>query len=129
MDTFNIKSEKQDNGLWGTPMNIVGLKTIPFYDNDDEVKFSGILMALGERYPNGYITVQMMTATGSFEIFLDQNGTTMTHYTHINHYGLIDNTLYFIKEDEDRTIYERMLKLKKIKDELISDVATSPEKQ
>jgi len=128
MKPFKIKSKKQDNGLWGMPMNIVYLNRSAFMDDDDEVKFSGILIALSEDNPNARISIECILNTGIFKAKIEYGIFELqdkNHYIDIKHFELIDNMLFFIKDDEERKMCNRIKKIRKIKNEMLPTLANN----
>lgn len=56
MKTYQIRSERQPNGIWGSPLNLVYVKHIP----SNDLLFSAIIMALAEKLPKSRFSVDMM---------------------------------------------------------------------
>jgi hypothetical protein len=65
MKKIKIKSEKQDNGLWGTPMNCYFMNSMsPIFDNRKHLLFSAILIAFAEEYNECSFRLDMMSDDG-----------------------------------------------------------------
>jgi len=115
---FKIQSERQNNGLWGTPMNIVELKRGGFVDDFNELKFSAILMTMGEKYSDAYLSVTSIGSSNNI-FFVDvkyKNSSIrkLTKVIDLRQYDMINNKLYYMDNDKDRLIVNRIKKLKKI---------------
>lgn len=120
MKYFKIKSEKQTNGLWGIPMNIIELKRGGFVKGFDELKFSAILIGLGEKYFDAKLSVGAFDTSNNklFKVNILHNKIELNDSTkiiRISDYGLIGNTLYYMETDEDKKMFNRINKLKKLK--------------
>ena len=102
LDFIEIKSKKQENGLWVTPLNLKSLNKIP--PKEKELLFSAIVNVFSEKFDC------------SFRTELHDNGffiitTNKIHYIKYDKYYVEDNKLYFLKDKNQ----ERYIKLRKIK--------------
>jgi len=126
MDYITIKSKRQDNGLWGTPMNVSNMKLDSLRKGEEAEKFSAVIMGMCEAHGNSCtIVIEDIKTTGfiRFDIYnseLWENDSKT--FINLNHYGLIDNKLYFIKEDKNRLMYNRMLKLNQLKQKVVNNI-------
>ena len=59
---YTIKSEKQDNGLWGMPIQCEKIDAMPILSDGNEIKRSAIIIGIAECYPDE-----------TFEIFYSKN--------------------------------------------------------
>lgn len=89
MKKIGIKSKKQDNGLWGTPLNCIVIDKIPLLDSHKLLIFSAILIAFDEKY-NINFRIHFST-DNSFVIMTYGNGNFSMRY---ENYEVLGNTLY-----------------------------------
>ncbi len=109
MEYYDIKSSKQDNGLWGTPINLTEIYMDEFPNDDIHIKISAILIAFSEchdvefttSYNNKIIKIQTINK------FFQYN---------LNQFELIDNRLFWFANEEDKITFERMQKIKILQD-------------
>lgn len=65
MKKIEIKSEKQDNGIWGTPLNCTYMSNVPpIHDSRKYLLFSAILIAFAEQYIDATFRLDIMTDSG-----------------------------------------------------------------
>lgn len=116
MIRVKIKTKKQDNGLWGTPNNCYKINGSPPKDHDLNILASAILIAIDEQY-NIKFSVKYMdyTEDGFYVILTDEkiqkNKLLLIKYDICL---LEDNTIIYFDDIEERKIYLRKLKIKRI---------------
>ena len=111
IDYYDIKSERQENGLWGTPMKLMSMEGLPF-DIDLELH-SAIVIGMSEIYDSKFNIKSQ--SSDSFLITFDnpvlKHPIFKYHYTVVYDRFVLDgNRLYFIKTEKER----RFLKINKI---------------
>jgi hypothetical protein len=111
MEHYTIKSEKQENGLWGLPLRLQSIKgNIMFKDDYQNSVISAVMTAFAECHRNEDFSYERLDNAPFFYIKAD------TNYSYkMDNFGLIGNTLYFMTTDEDKKQFNRLLKLKKLK--------------
>lgn len=109
MKIIQIKAGRQSNGLWGTPMNLVGMDRAIYLPPKNEELRSAIITAIAERYPKSLFEVLFSTDIGFTikAIDCEVNGHGLLGFLY-NSYHLDGNTLYCLENDKD----VRNLKLK-----------------
>jgi len=116
MKINRIYSNPQDNGLWGAPINLKRIKyegQFSLFDNKiDQKTLSAVIIVFNQLY-NKPFKCYFYNDKILFQII---NGEKFIEY--YNNFGLIDNTLYVFKDDNDKLVFNRMIKLKKINENL-----------
>jgi len=112
MITYTIKTKRQPNGLWGTPITLINYNIKAKLSSMNHELLSAIVTAYSENNNNEF---KVEVGKGQFRIFTDH---VIGKFYEYSNYELLDNTLYFFQNHEDRTLFERMVKLKKIKSKL-----------
>ncbi len=111
IEHHDIKSERQENGLWGTPMNLIEMESTPF--NIDMELHSAIIIAFDETYNTKFkILSQSKESFIIFfydDVFKDKLIKNM-YVVKYKNFFIDNNKLYFIKNEKER----RHLKLNKI---------------
>ena len=108
IEHYTIKSKRQDNGLWGTPIFLKSIKGgLLTKDESKNQILSAVIMSFAENKMQNF-SFELLTEN-AFLINADIN-----YYYLFEHFGLIKNKLYFLPTDDDRKEFSRMLKLKKI---------------
>jgi hypothetical protein len=107
MEYYDIKSSKQDNGLWRTPINLTKLDIDKLPSDDTHVKISAVLIAFSE-----YHDVKF-TASFNNKIINIKTDNKFFQYN-IEQFELIDNRLFWFTVKEDKIIFKRMQKIKKL---------------
>lgn len=108
MKIYEIKQQKQDNGMWGTPLNCYYIDKIILL-NDRKLKLQSAAFSLFNQIwkepfkiinstPEGFI----FEASKLFNFRYDR-------------YEVVDNKLYEFDNDQEHLIFLRKNKLKKIK--------------
>ena len=116
MKKVKIKSIKQSNGLWGTPINCYKINGSPPKDHDLNILASAILIAIDEQY-NIKFSVKYMdyTEDGFYVILTDEkiqkNKLLLIKYDICL---LEDNTIIYFESVEEKNNYLRKHKIKKI---------------
>lgn len=115
MNIIKINSERQDNGLWGMPFAVKQIDNNGDGQVDEEL-VSAIIMKFSEYHPQS-----------TFKVDIKKNKLLVTIYTNskkkdfmlfYNDYKILDDKLYFLKTAEDKKLFNRKLKLKKLIDDL-----------
>lgn len=115
MKKINIKSKKQENGLYGIPYNCYSiLGAPPINDDKKNTLFSAIVTALDERYNTGF-KISFLSKK-SFFITIEQNqySNQNTFLIHFDKYEYADNILYEFENDNEKTTFLRKYKLKEL---------------
>jgi hypothetical protein len=120
MKKIKIKSEKQDNGLWGTPMNCYFMNSMsPIFDNRKHLLFSAILIAFAEEYNECSFRLDMMSDDGFLisinESLYNKKYKQNSFYIKYKDYEVNGNILYLFDNDKERLYFLRNKKLKKLK--------------
>ena len=124
-----IVSKKQDNGLYGTSLSIGSMDNVLFWDKEDDgVKLSAILMAICEVHGNGNsnIRVEGINTTRFIKVDIYNSKLWLKDskiYINLDDYGILGDKVYWIKSDESKKIFNRMVKLKRIRDEFFPAMA------
>lgn len=116
MKKIQIKSKKQDNGLWGMPLSCTRLTNIPILDDDKNIKFSAISCAISEQYNDTTFDIFYVNMNG-FIIKINNynNSDKLTIFSiKYENYEVDDNILYEFENDNDRKIFFRNKKLNKL---------------
>ena len=114
MKKVKIKSNKQTNGLWGTPINCYKINGSPPKDHDLNILASAILIAIDEQY-NIKFSVEYMDYDGFYVILTDEkiqkNKLILIKYDICL---LEDNTIIYFESVEEKNNYLRKHKIKRI---------------
>ncbi len=96
---WNIKSIKQDNGLFGMPVRVVKYDPIAYINEELELLNSAIIIALAEKYKNCYIELKKFGSLNTYYYRISnyydiniKNG-----FFNIENYKFINNVLYLKK--------------------------------
>ena len=109
MKTIKICSEKQDNGLWGTPLYCYSMDGYHFYDNKRELLNSALIMAISETWCETF-KVYDSTEHG----FSVKVGGEKRYNVHYCRYEVINNTLYEFDNEKEHKVFLRKNKLKQL---------------
>lgn len=94
-----IRSEKQDNGLWGMPLRVVAIDRIVLdLTPVNELLRSAIIMGLAEHYPNHSIDIRFSDENGFIAFLKDYYGLgeePKCFNCKYENYRLEDNTLHY----------------------------------
>lgn len=114
MKIIEIKSKKQENELWGMPLNC--FKIDKWYFNNNELLLSALLIAIDEKF-NRKFEIFDSTDKGFIINLLtrDYNNTTsrMFGFKYSN-YEVIDNKLYEFDNDQEHMSFLRKEKIKQL---------------
>ena len=91
-DYVTIKSEKQKNGIWGTPSNCIHIEKVPSYTDYWYKLFSAILVSIGEQYPNNRLDVFHIDEDG-FNVLIKN---VKCFRINLKDYKLVDNKIYYV---------------------------------
>jgi len=106
---YKIQSKRQDNDLWGMPLKLKSIDGGVMFKNEEENKlFSAIIMAFSENHTESF---WLKMENKFFTIHTDSN---VYNYS-LSYFGLDDDMLYFLSTDDDKKMFNRMIKLKKLK--------------
>ena len=109
IEKHTVQSAKQDNGIWGIPMYLENIDgNILFQDEYKNMIFSAILMSFAECQKQ------------NFSLKIKDNGyfilqTDKSYLYKLQDFGLINNTIFYLPSDDDKLLFNRVLKLKSIK--------------
>lgn len=117
MKIIEIKSKKQDNGIWGMPLNCIKLdmKNFFLYDDKKTLLSSALIIAINEKFDrrfevwfnDDYLTITVF-GIGSFPAG-------RLYAVHFKNYEIIDNYLYEFDNDKEKMIFLRKQKMNKLK--------------
>lgn len=111
MKTIKIKTKKQDNGIWGTPINCTRYDNFILFDEKLELLRTAIIIAFDELY-NQSFEIIFPTLSGFWFIYMI-DGIKPIKY---DDYKVIDDILYIFENENDKIIYHRKNKLKQLYD-------------
>lgn len=108
MEIHTIKTQRQNNGLWGSPLC---LKHLDFKGpiKENQELLSAIIIAFAENKKPSNMVVEV------YERFFCVHTESSVHNYSYDAWGLDGNELYFLHTDEDKILFNRMMKIKKIK--------------
>lgn len=112
MNYIKINSDPQNNGLWSTPLNVTSIsyKDSMLDISCDEIKLSAYIAKLAEYYYPHNISIDIYKNRLYYKISNNVNG-----YFFYKNYEVFNKHLYFINCQEDRVLFDRMIKMSKIK--------------
>jgi len=109
MKIIKIKAKKQENGLWGTPLNLYRMDSVIHNSEKNDLIHSAICVAVNETHEK------------KFEILLsDENGFILNisncgHFSiKYSRYEVVDDCLYEFNDEQEHNTFLRKNKLKKI---------------
>ena len=89
-----IKTPKQDNGIWGMPLQCIEIDRIPMNMTESNwLKRSAICMDIAEHYPDETFKIFFLDEN-KFMVQLSKTGLIRIH---LDNYELVGNTLTWIK--------------------------------
>jgi hypothetical protein len=114
MKVIKIKQEKQDNGLWGTPLNCYAIDRVSIQDDRKIMIFSAVIVAVNEKYQRKFKILS--SNNHEFRIQISGNDISVGDYYKISYdkYEVIDNTLFQFDNDQEHITFLRQHKLKKL---------------
>lgn len=89
---IEIKSQKQENGVWGMPQNVVYIEAI--FPCEDTLLNSAIIMAISQTYSGETFGIYFITKKG-FKVQLSHSGWKSINYSD---YSLDRNILSYKKQ-------------------------------
>ena len=93
---FEIKSTKQDNGLWGMPLSCVKIdKIVMDMTKENHLKYSAICVGIAEKYPDETFEI-FWSDKDKFFIKLSKSG--MKRII-LDDYILVDNILTWVHNE------------------------------
>lgn len=107
MKVIKIKQEKQDNGLWGTPLNCYAIDSVPI-DNRKIMIFSAVIVAVNEHYKKPF----KITCSDDEGFKIEIN--VSIYRIWYDKYEVIDDTLFQFDNDQEHITFLRQHKLKKL---------------
>ncbi len=119
MKIIQIKSNKQDNGIWGIPLNCIKIGNFKLYNERLILLTSSLIIAIDEKfnrkfevwYDSEFLSVRMLNEY--IDEYTFRPGKIYTVY--FKNYEIIDNTLYEFDNEKEKTMFLRTQKLNKLK--------------
>jgi hypothetical protein len=119
MKIIQIKSNKQDNGIWGMPLNCIKIGNFKLYNERLILLTSSLIIAIDEKfnrkfevwYDSEFLSVRMLNEY--IDEYTFRPGKIYTVY--FKNYEIIDNTLYEFDNEKEKTMFLRTQKLNKLK--------------
>ena len=117
MRVEKIKQNKQDNGLWGTPLNCYYISRIPSIDNRKCLIHSAWLAAINQVYNRKFKVYYSNDEGILIKIDIEfygtlQRGEDLT--LNYSNYEVLDNTLYEFDNEKEHNKFLRKLKIKQL---------------
>jgi len=109
---IKIKAEKQENGLWGTPISCYMIEETP--DQENELLFSALLIALSEWWKSKTFKVYNISKHGFIVDILGR-----LYSIFYRNYFVIDYTLYEFKTGKERSRFLRKYKIGKLNEKTL----------
>ena len=115
MKIYQIKSKKQDNGLWGSPMNLYKIEFINGYPKDDYLNLliSAIIIKFDEIYNISF-------SCKIYDNIMTISVKSKNYKISYKYYGVVDYKFYYFENDDDIKLFSRNQKLNKLKNKFIS---------
>jgi hypothetical protein len=115
MRVIKIKQEKQSNGIWGTPMNCVGVDVPPIGNERKYLIFSAWICAINETFNKPFMFRNFCSYDQVIVYIFDDFGFIQRSY-HLsyNRYEVIDDTLYEFESQKEHINFLRKHKIKKL---------------
>jgi len=111
MKIYNISQEKQENGLWGTPMNCIGIDRLAPFDKRKELLQSAAIVMVDQIH-NCNFKIINSTDNGFFiQIYKERDLLRTFVYSR---YEIVDNTLYEFEDEKEHVLFLRKQKLKQL---------------
>lgn len=105
MKIIEILSEKQENGLWGVPLNCVSISN--FYLSGYELIVSAIIVAVDEKFNKKF---SILYSKDHISFTIDNKLYTCFYYK----YEVVDNILYEFDDKKEHTSFLRQKKIKQL---------------
>jgi len=101
---------------------------------EDEIKLSAILMSICEVHGNGNSNIHIEGLQSVGFIKVDIYNSELWHkdshiYINLDDYGLFGDKVYFIRSEESKKIFYRMVKLNKLKNGMVSSMGDIDQKE
>jgi hypothetical protein len=111
MKIIEIKSKKQDNGIWGMPMNCYSIDRLVL-NTENELLYSAIIIAIDEKENKKFKLTYY--DVNSFLMSIDDYNSTKMFFIKLDKYEVIDNTLYEFDNEQEHLMFLRQQKLKRL---------------
>jgi len=109
MRIHKINSKKQDNGLWGMPINVESIKmNCGLQDSDKHLLISALIVKFDEIYNK---QVKLAIYDTYIDYWLDGK---LKYRTPYDEHILVGDTLYWLETEDEKKEVNRMLKLNKL---------------
>ncbi len=109
MRIHKINSKKQNNGLWGMPMNVESIKMeCGLQDSEKHLLISAMITKFDELHN---IQVKLGVYEDRIDFWVDGS---LKYRAPFNEHILIGDTLYWLESEDDKKEVNRMLKLNKL---------------
>ena len=106
---FDIESERQENGLWGTPLRLKSKQIYcPYPKGEKEKILNAIIVSIDERLKMNF-TVKVYDKV--FVLTTEKESSTYIY----DNWGLIGNRLYYLRDKDTKKMFDRIMKLKQIR--------------
>ena len=73
MIEFEIKTPKQENGLWGTPLQLTHMHNMRRLSDEDNLKFSALCIGIAEKFQTETFQIYFLSDKG-FLVKLSESG-------------------------------------------------------
>lgn len=115
MRNFQIKLEKQSNGTWGSPLNLIEIKGAYYYFNIDLHELNNaLIMLLDEKY-NKKFKIDC-SKDRMFIEFLNTDSYQKKNYVICyDRYFVDGNTVYEFNDLKEKELFLRQFKINKLK--------------
>ena len=110
MKVIEIKSKKQNNGLWSIPLNCCSIEGYKPFQDKNELLFSSLIIAIDELHNKSFY-IEVFPKKNGFRIKVDNFGTCFVKF---DRYEIIDNKLYEFDDQNEHNMFIRKQKLKKL---------------
>lgn len=111
-----ISAERQENGLWGTPLNCFKKRGLPPKDYHLQVLGSAILIGIDEQYNTKFSVEYMDYNDDGFYVILNDENLQANKLLLIKYDICLmeDDTIIYFDSVEEKNNYLRLHKIKKI---------------
>ena len=109
MKIIKIEAEKQDNGIWGSPLNLVESDFYIMKSEKNYLIHSAICVAISELHKKEF-RISMSDENG-FVVWIRHFGACSVKYSK---YEVFGDTLYEFKDEQEHIAFLRNQKLKKL---------------
>ena len=118
MKQIEIKTKRQENELFGIPLNCYQLDDIIILDDKKSLLFSAILQIIDDTYKTPFKVI--FKKDYGFYIDLSKNifdDNSILFFMEYENFEVINNCLYIFDDNKEKTIFLRKHKIIKIKNE------------